>query len=118
MVDHQSAKSSTLTYNPTISDALLDHGDRSIVCNIVNINNAKHGDVHNGSKYIGEPHVKCGPKHPPDGGLRAWLVVFSSFLCNGILFGIINTYGIIYVTLQERMTQSGDTDASSKAGMP
>lgn len=53
---------------------------------------------------------------PPDGGARAWFVVISAFLCNGILFGVINTYGIIYLTLQERLTAHGDLDASSKAG--
>lgn len=53
---------------------------------------------------------------PPDGGVRAWLVVGSAFLCNSILFGIINTFGIIYLTLQERMESAGDHDASSKAG--
>lgn len=53
---------------------------------------------------------------PPDGGARAWFVVLSSFLCNGILFGVINTYGIIYLTLQEKMTAHGDSGASSKAG--
>lgn len=53
---------------------------------------------------------------PPDGGARAWLVVISAFLCNGILFGVINTYGIIYLTLQERLMAHGDLDASSKAG--
>lgn len=53
---------------------------------------------------------------PPDGGARAWFVVISAFLCNGILFGVINTYGIIYLTLQERLMAHGDVDASSKAG--
>lgn len=53
---------------------------------------------------------------PPDGGARAWLVVISAFLCNSILFGVINTYGIIYLTLQEKLTSHGDPDASSKAG--
>lgn len=58
--------------------------------------------------YVNEP--------PPDGGARAWCVMLSAFLCNSILFGIINTCGTIYLTLQEDLTQSGDTEASSKAG--
>lgn len=53
---------------------------------------------------------------PPDGGLRAWMVMLSAFLCNSILFGIINTYGSIYLTLQEQMKLAGEKDASSKAG--
>lgn len=53
---------------------------------------------------------------PPDGGTRAWCVVISAFLCNGIIFGIINTYGTIYLSLQEDLKSKGDSEASSKAG--
>lgn len=52
---------------------------------------------------------------PPDGGMRAYLVVISAFMCNGILFGIINTYSVIYISLQKSLEQSGDAAASSKA---
>lgn len=68
-----------------------------------NNNNDKHK-----RDYVNEP--------PPDGGARAWCVMVSAFLCNSILFGIINTCGTIYLRLQEELTQSGDTEASSKAG--
>lgn len=54
--------------------------------------------------------------NPPDGGARAWLVMISAFLCNSILFGVINTYGVIYLNLQEKLTARGDLEASSKAG--
>lgn len=52
---------------------------------------------------------------PPDGGARAYLVMISAFLCNGILFGIINTYSVIYLSLQKQLKDSGDEAASSKA---
>lgn len=52
---------------------------------------------------------------PPDGGGRAYLVMISAFLCNGILFGIINTYSVIYLSLQKQLKDSGDEAASSKA---
>lgn len=52
---------------------------------------------------------------PPDGGTRAILVMLSAFLCNSILFGIINTWGTIYITLQEQLESHGDKEASSKA---
>ncbi|PAA90482.1 hypothetical protein BOX15_Mlig033110g1 [Macrostomum lignano] len=32
---------------------------------------------------------------PADGGLRAWLVCFTSFCTNGTIFSIINSFGII-----------------------
>lgn len=52
---------------------------------------------------------------PPDGGWRAYLVMISAFLCNGILFGIINCYSVIYLSLQRQLKESGDEAASSKA---
>ena len=53
---------------------------------------------------------------PPDGGSRAWIVMVSAFLCNGILFGIINTYSVVYMSLQRQLKEKGDEGASSKAG--
>lgn len=52
---------------------------------------------------------------PPDGGY-GWLVMVAAFFCNGILFGIINTYSVIYLSLQRQLTELGDTEASGKAG--
>ncbi|KAH8232540.1 hypothetical protein KR032_009079 [Drosophila birchii] len=56
-------------------------------------------------------------KEPPDGGARAWLVMVSAFLCNGIIFGFINTYGVLHSLLKDRLTAIGDTEASSKAAL-
>ena len=53
--------------------------------------------------------------HPPvDGGLRAWLVVLVSFLCNGVIFGIINCYGVLYVSFLEQMETAGVANAAFK----
>ncbi|XP_055544353.1 monocarboxylate transporter 10 [Wyeomyia smithii] len=54
---------------------------------------------------------------PPDGGTRAWLVMVGAFLCNGVLFGIINTYSVVYLSLQKQLQDLGDTEASSKAAL-
>lgn len=54
---------------------------------------------------------------PPDGGARAWFVMMGSFLCNGILLGIINSFGVIHTYLQKSLNEAGDPDASSKAGI-
>uniref|UniRef100_A0A1B0C9L0 Major facilitator superfamily (MFS) profile domain-containing protein n=1 Tax=Lutzomyia longipalpis TaxID=7200 RepID=A0A1B0C9L0_LUTLO len=56
-------------------------------------------------------------KEPPDGGTRAWLIVISSFFCNGIIFGVINTYSVIYLRLQEELKMRGDPEASSKSAL-
>lgn len=53
---------------------------------------------------------------PPDGGTRAWIVVVSAFLCNGIIFGVINSYGIIYKELHDYLVEIGDSEPSRKAG--
>ncbi|XP_063234234.1 monocarboxylate transporter 10 [Bacillus rossius redtenbacheri] len=54
---------------------------------------------------------------PPDGGTHAWLVAAASFLCNGLLFGVINTYSVVYVRLHERLVLQGVPDAASKASL-
>lgn len=53
---------------------------------------------------------------PPDGTWRGWVIMLSAFLCNGVIFGIINTYSVIYLRLQKQLEESGDKEASSKAG--
>lgn len=55
-------------------------------------------------------------KKAPDGGTRAWLVLVGSFFCNGILFGVINSYGVLYTEIQDKLTLERVTEASSKAG--
>lgn len=52
---------------------------------------------------------------PPDGGFRAYLVMICAFLCNGILFGIINTYSVIFMSLQKQLELNGEEGSSSKA---
>lgn len=107
----RSTETPTLTLN---GEALIDKTDRSPTYKIVANTN---GLQMTGKVVVDQNQETEGNlDDPPDGGARAWLVVISAFLCNSILFGIINTYGIIYLTLQERMTSAGDTDASSKAG--
>ncbi|XP_076762667.1 monocarboxylate transporter 10-like protein kar isoform X2 [Xylocopa sonorina] len=54
---------------------------------------------------------------PPDGGARAWIIMISSFVINGILFSVINTYSLIYLELQKRLLESGDNAASLKAAL-
>ncbi|XP_048505543.1 monocarboxylate transporter 10 isoform X2 [Athalia rosae] len=54
---------------------------------------------------------------PPDGGVRAWSVMVASFFINGVLFGIINAYSVVYIKLQAGLQETGDTEASSKAAL-
>ncbi|KAK9303047.1 hypothetical protein QLX08_005153 [Tetragonisca angustula] len=54
---------------------------------------------------------------PPDGGLRAWMIMIGSFVINGVLFSVINTYSLIYLELQKSLLESGETAASSKAAL-
>lgn len=54
---------------------------------------------------------------PPDGGTRAWLIMLGSFFCNGILFGVVNSYGLIFVELKLNLQKAGVDEYSSKAGL-
>lgn len=54
---------------------------------------------------------------PPDGGYYGWFVMIAAFVCNGILFGIINTYSVIYLSLQKQLAGVGDSEASGKAAL-
>lgn len=56
-------------------------------------------------------------KQPPDGGFWAWLVMASCFLANGIVFGIINTFGILFVKLKKDMEDAGVEDAATKCAL-
>lgn len=95
----------------------IDNGGR------LNCNNHANGKFQKSKALPMPEHIEApccrdihGAKEPPDGGMRAWLVMISAFLCNGVIFGIINTYGVIHKLLTERLQEQGDTDASSKAG--
>jgi len=54
---------------------------------------------------------------PPDGGWKAWLVMVCSFVVNGIVFSIINTFGILFVKLKENLEAEGDKDAAFKCSL-
>lgn len=53
----------------------------------------------------------------PDGGLHAWIIVVACFLTNGILFGICNCFGILYVYFKKELEQAGTKDATVIASL-
>ncbi|KAJ3665831.1 hypothetical protein Zmor_001300 [Zophobas morio] len=57
-----------------------------------------------------------GGMEPPDGGTRAWLVMVGSFFCNGILFGVINSYSVLYAEFHDILKNKGSTNPSGEAG--
>lgn len=102
------------------SDLIVTNGNNHIKIisnnekNSNGLNGHHHHNGNNGAAAVKE--VPDDQFQPPDGGFRAWIILISAFLCNGVIFGIINTYGIIYLKLQEQMKAHGDEEASSKAG--
>lgn len=56
------------------------------------------------------------PHSPPDGGVRALLVMFASFINTGVVFGVITGNSLIIATIQSNLASNNDGDASSKAG--
>lgn len=92
----------------------------SFTCNIYTMGPVKRTtvDVEASPNDRNERKVSRECKHPPlppDGGLHAWFIVFASFLTNGIVFGIHNCYGIIYLRLRTQLEQAGVSEAALKA---
>lgn len=58
----------------------------------------------------------CEPYSPPDGGVRAFLVMFASFINTGVVFGVITGNSLIIAAIQSDLASKHDGDASSKAG--
>jgi len=54
---------------------------------------------------------------PPDGGPLAWVVMVACFLTNGIIFGIINTFGILFVRLKKDMEEANVEGAATKVSL-
>ena len=81
--------------------------------NSINNNNNNNS---NGKIFYKNNTNELHIKDPPDGGARAWCVMIAAFICNGILFGVINIYGVMYKKLQTQLIENSDTEASSKAG--
>ena len=46
--------------------------------------------------------------------VQAWAVMVSSFLCNGIIFSILNSYGVIFVSLKEMYEKENLGDAATR----
>ena len=49
--------------------------------------------------------------------LKAWLVMITSFLCNGVIFGFINSYGTIYVALKSKYDKDGFNNSDTMASL-
>ena len=52
---------------------------------------------------------------PRDGGW-GWVVCFTALWANGTVFGIINTFGIVYIQMREHYSKN-DPEVSLKTGM-
>lgn len=104
-----------------IADPNSNHNDDIKLKNCClngNINSINLKNGLNKSKFdlVNHANEIATSNEPPDGGARGLCVMFSAFLCNSIIFGIINTYGIIYEELHRTLTLANDSEAGSKAG--
>ncbi|XP_057319328.1 monocarboxylate transporter 10 isoform X2 [Microplitis mediator] len=64
-----------------------------------------------------EDKVSANQNNPPDGGIRAWMILLGSFIINGVLFSIINSYSLMQVQLTEKLKDLGVTSAEAKASL-
>lgn len=81
--------------------------------------NSNHTSQQNGNLYKSQENNVNNVQDsvpPPDGGSRAWFVMIGSFFCNGILFGVINSYSIIYTEIYDDLQMKNVSEAGSKAG--
>lgn len=89
--------------------------DAKLVTQKVELINQKN--LQNGSLPKADAtRVDGSHRHPADGGSRAWIVMMGSFFCNGILFGVINSYGVLYNEFHDNLEKRNVTNASGKAG--
>lgn len=79
--------------------------EKIIEKNDVNIEPVKNGNA----EFVRE--------EPPAKNLkvRKWIVLIASFTCNGLIFGLINSVGVIYKELQDNLESQNVTDAATKA---
>ncbi|CAB3226726.1 unnamed protein product [Arctia plantaginis] len=54
---------------------------------------------------------------PPDGGFRAYAVLVGSFMTNGLVFGVINSYSVIFPVVESYVQSQNVTNASSRASL-
>lgn len=91
---------------------MVEKVERSLVPQKLEVNiqkNQQNGSMGNG-KY------QELSRQPADGGSRAWVIMLASFFCNGILFGVINSYGVLYKELYDNLQKRNVTNASGQAG--
>ena len=53
-----------------------------------------------GQSKLEDGHDSDDPEDDLDQGFWAWIVVLGSFLTNGIIFGVINCYGILFKQIE------------------
>lgn len=77
----------------------------------------KRPQITNNDKSMAGDKVEVHqPARRMDGGVRAWLVVLSSFMCNGLIFGVINSYSSVFAELEPILVRNRIQDAGTKAG--
>ncbi|CAK1555136.1 unnamed protein product [Leptosia nina] len=62
-------------------------------------------------------NIRRESKEPPDGGFRAYSIVIGSFLTNGLIFGVINSYSVIFTVLKKQLLDQNIPNAESKAAL-
>ncbi|KAJ8312067.1 hypothetical protein KUTeg_009440 [Tegillarca granosa] len=85
------------------------------VCTVENLNTQENQDISyennvspieqfDGSKVRNEPEPSTPEVNIPDGGF-GWIVCFAAMIINGTVFGIINSFGILFVPLVDKFSK-------------
>ncbi|GAA6092875.1 monocarboxylate transporter 8 [Tachysurus ichikawai] len=116
--------------NPANSNCITEIGDRTREPNTESKHRALESVEHASGKqppssveqgcqlgHAEEEQVHATPAQfvPPEGGY-GWLVAFAATWCNGSIFGIQNSFGILHVMLAQEHEDPDDKASQFKVG--
>lgn len=71
------------------------------------------------ARYVEPPNDLYAPPtdmfSPPDGGFTAWIVCFTAFWTNGVIFGILNSFGVLLVDIIAMYEKQGMVHSTFKS---
>lgn len=89
---------------------MIEDVESSLVLKKIAVNGEKQ-------QQYGTGNHEGSHRPPADGGSRGWVIMLASFFCNGILFGVINSYGVLYSKFYDKLLSRNVTNASGKAAL-
>ena len=61
--------------------------------------------------------TNCDVESVKDSSLRGWVICFTTFLVNGIVFGIQNTFELLFSAMMYEFSSNDDSELAFKLGI-